>query len=160
MRHLMHPALLSALLCLPVTGHAGTIQRCEDAAGHVTFTSLGCDGRQASRTVDAYNPLPGSVTPEQLPERYDAYPSKRQKEIVVVGQRDDGCGNRLSPEQRRLAIIDRRTPPGMTRSDVENLLGRPDRITQRNGELRYHYAQKNGRSNQVSFDPQGCVKGK
>ncbi|MCF5674265.1 cell envelope protein SmpA, partial [Pseudomonas syringae] len=35
-----------------------------------------------------------------------------------------------------------------------------DQITTRNGELRYEYAQKKGRSNSVTFDEDGCVKGK
>ena len=82
------------------------------------------------------------------------------REIVVVGQRDDGCGNRLSADQRRQAIINQRTPPGMTQRDVESLLGRPDKVTHNNGELRYVYSQKKGRSNTVTFDENGCVKGK
>nr|WP_246771589.1 outer membrane protein assembly factor BamE [Pseudomonas syringae] len=80
--------------------------------------------------------------------------------VVVVGTRDDGCGNRLSAEQRRAAIINQRTPPGMTQRDVESLLGRPDKVTNRNGELHYVYNQKKGRSNKVTFDEHGCVKGK
>ena len=37
---------------------------------------------------------------------------------------------------------------------------RPDKITNRNGELHYVYNQKKGRSNKVTFDEHGCVKGK
>ncbi len=48
----------------------------------------------------------------------------------------------------------------MTKRDVESLLGRPDKISNRNGELRYVYEQKKGRSNSVTFDEDGCVKGK
>ena len=48
----------------------------------------------------------------------------------------------------------------MTQRDVESLLGRPDKVTHNNGELRYVYNQKKGRSNTVTFDENGCVKGK
>ena len=164
MHHLTRCALLSTLLCITPFSHANTIQRCEDATGNVTFTSLGCAAEQHSQAVDAFNAPPGSVAPALLPgkEAGRLQPRSRlaNKEVVVVGQRDDGCGNRLSAEQRRTAIINQRTPPGMTKRDVESLLGRPDRVTQRNGEERYHYSLKNGRSNQVAFDQEGCVKGK
>lgn len=152
--------LVAALLCLPLAAQATTVQRCEDASGAITFTSLGCTSEQLSQQVNAYNAPPGSVTPALLPEHDDRRVRAPVRDLVVAGQRDDGCGNRLSAEQRRTAIINQRTPPGMTQRDVESLLGRPSRITQRNGEMRYHYAMKNGRSNQVTFDEDGCVKGK
>ncbi|WP_459749824.1 outer membrane protein assembly factor BamE domain-containing protein [Pseudomonas sp. 3A(2025)] len=148
------------LFCLPLAGQASTVQRCEDASGAITFTSLGCTTEQLSQQVKAYNTPPGSVTPALLPEHDYRRTRTPIKELVVVGQRDDGCGNRLSAEQRRIAIINQRTPSGMTRRDVESLLGRPTKVTQRNGETRYHYATRNGRSNQVTFDEDGCVKGK
>ena len=145
------------------SAQASSVQRCEDAMGNVTFTSLGCPDGQDMQWQDAYNAPPGS-TAHLLPP---AEPSGRanphanhSKDIVVAGERDDGCGNRLSAEQRRRAIINQQTPPGMTRRDVESLLGRPDKVSSRNGETRYVYHEKKGRSSQVTFDENGCVKGK
>ncbi|MFJ4144385.1 cell envelope protein SmpA [Pseudomonas sp. NPDC089734] len=153
----------STLLCLPLYLEASTIQRCEDPTGKIMFTTLGCPEGHDSQRQDAFNTPPGSITP-LLPaaekRRKDKRSTSADSEIVVVGQHDDGCGNRLSPEQRRKAIINQRTPPGMTKRDVESLLGRPDKITNSNGVLRYTYALKNGRSNHVTFDENGCVKGK
>ncbi|MBD8494820.1 outer membrane protein assembly factor BamE domain-containing protein [Pseudomonas syringae] len=153
--------LIGALLCLPLASQAtSTVQRCEDASGAITYTSLGCQAEQHSQQVNAYNAPPGSLQ-HMLPSgRADRAARAAPRELVVVGQHDDGCGNRLSAEQRRSAIINQRTPAGMTRRDVESLLGRPDKVSQRNGEMRYHYAQKGGRSHQVTFDEDGCVKGK
>ncbi|MBD8574470.1 cell envelope protein SmpA [Pseudomonas syringae] len=151
--------LIGALFCLPLAGQANSnVQRCEDASGTITYTSLGCQGQQQGQQVNAYNAPPGSRQHLLPPGKTDRRTQPR--ELVVVGQREDDCGNRLSPEQRRSAIINQRTPAGMTRRDVESLLGRPDRISQRNGEMRYHYALKGGRSHQVMFDEEGCVKGK
>lgn len=160
MRNIAFYTALGALLYPLANVQAKSIQRCEDADGQVTFTSQGCSTQQHSQQVEAYNPPPGSVPPSLLPEMRNDRPRAASREIVVVGQRDDGCGNRLSAEQRRRAIINQRTPPGMTLKDVENLLGRPERVSQRNGELRYYYTSKDGRSNQVNFDQDGCVKGK
>lgn len=137
---------------------ASSVQRCEDNFGNITFTTLGCPADHSSETRVVSSPRPGSVAP-LLPE-----PQKTRggvgKEVVIVGQRDDGCGNRLTAEQRRQAIINQRTPPGMTQQDVESLLGRPDKIVNRNGEARYLYKEKKGRTNTVTFDAEGCVKGK
>ena len=77
-----------------------------------------------------------------------------------MGQRDDGCGNVLNAQQRRKAIINYKTPTGMTKRDVESLLGKPDKIVSRNAEVRYVYSEKKGHSRQVIFDEHGCVKGK
>ncbi|BAP40856.1 putative uncharacterized protein [Pseudomonas sp. StFLB209] len=160
MRNIALCVALGALLHPVLNVQAKSIQRCEDAQGQVTFTHQGCTTEQHGQQVEAYNRPPGSVLPAILPSLRNDRPKPPAKEIVVVGQRDDGCGNSLSPERRRSAIINQRTPPGMTLRDVESLLGRPDRVSQRNGELRYHYTSKEGRTHQVSFDQHGCVKGK
>ena len=165
--HLKASLLLGvALLGSTHLGHfaqASSVQRCEDAMGNVTFTSLGCPHGQDMRWQDAYNAPPGSTAhllPGAEPSGRATPHANRNKDIVVAGERDDGCGNRLSAEQRRRAIINQQTPPGMTRKDVESLLGRPDTVSSRNGETRYVYHEKKGRSSQVTFDENGCVKGK
>ncbi|CAM3208218.1 cell envelope protein SmpA [Pseudomonas floridensis] len=156
--------LWSALLYLPFIAQANTVQRCEDANGKVTFTTLGCPEGHSSRSQRAFNAPPGSTDGPMLLPADDRERQRgaggTDKQIVIVGQRDDGCGNRLSADQRRRAIINQRTPPGMTQRDVESLLGRPDKVTNNNGELRYVYNLKKGRSNTVTFDEHGCVKGK
>lgn len=164
----MHPTrqlLCSALFCLPVSLQATTVQRCQDPAGNITFTSLGCPSDHEMQLQNAFNAPPGSDdNAALLPSREQSGGQKdnvrQEKEITVAGQRDDGCGNRLSTEQRRRAIINQQTPPGMTKRDVESLLGRPDKVENRNGETRYHYNEKKGRSSQITFDENGCVKGK
>ena len=82
------------------------------------------------------------------------------REVTVVGSRDDGCGNQMTSSERRTAIIRQRITSGMSRSDVESSLGKPDRITQHNGQTRYLYRDNQGNNRQVSFDAAGCVKGK
>ena len=160
------PAYWLIALTLSGAAHASGIQRCEDAAGNVTFTAFGCPSGQERDWQPVPNPAPGSMLqmlpaaepPKQSGRR--ATKARSSDEILLIGQRDDGCSNRLSADQRRRAIINQRTPPGMTRRDVESLLGRPDKVVSRNGETRYVYLEKKGRSNQVTFDAHDCVKGK
>ena len=160
--------LAFCLIALTLSGsaHASGIQRCEDAAGNVTFTSLGCPSGQERQWQLTPNPAPDSRPPilpaAEHPEqpRHRAGTASSKDEILLIGQRDDGCGNSLSADQRRRAIINQQTPPGMTRRDVESLLGRPDKVVSRNGETRFVYQEKKGRSSQVTFDEYGCVKGK
>ena len=159
--------LLATLLCLPTPSTATTVNRCEDAEGNITFTTLSCPVDHERTVQHAYNPPPGGglavLPPAERRERFSSGSVSRptrEEDILVVGEWQDGCGNRLSAEQRRKAIMNRQTPPGMTRRDVENMLGRPDTIANRNGELHYTYKSKEGRSNSVAFDQDGCVKGR
>ncbi|WP_397449176.1 cell envelope protein SmpA [Pseudomonas sp. NA-150] len=157
MRITTRTALWVALLGFPLSALSTTVQRCEDPQGNVTFTTLGCPADHRTHSQNAYNAPPGSTVP-LLPEASGrAIP---RKEVVVVGQRDDGCGNLLSDAERRRAIINQQTRTGMTLRDVESALGKPDKISSRNGETRYVYSPKKGRSHQVVFDQEGCVKGK
>jgi len=160
-------SLFIALLCFPVSALSTTFQRCEDPAGKLTFTYQGCPSGSSMQFQEAYNVAPGSQI--QLPPKAKSYrdartaPTNTQrtiKEVVVVGQRDDGCDNVLSSEQRRRAIINQRAVSGMSVRDVENSLGKPDKIASRNGETRYIYDEKNGRSSQVTFNEDGCIKAK
>ena len=151
--------VIAALLFLPLSVGATTVHRCEGPEGKITFTTLSCPPGHKLQLQDAHNPAPGMLAPSDTLANKPISVTKNS-ELVVVGQRDDGCGNILSAEQRRRAIINEQTPTGMTKRDVESLLGKPDRIIGRNGEVRYVYAEKKGKSRQVSFDEHGCVKGK
>ncbi len=151
---------ITLLLVLPLGAGATTVNRCQNQSGSVTFTTLACPSGQAI-TQQPINPASGTTfTPPPPASKADTPRDGKRREVVVVGQRDDGCGNVLSAEQRRKAIINQQTPTGMSKRDVENLLGRPDKIISRNAEVRYVYDEKKGRSRQVSFDEHGCVKGK
>jgi hypothetical protein len=146
------------LLVLPPSAIATTVNRCQDQSGRLTFTALACPEEQEA-TAHTVNPTSGTTLVLQPALSKPAASEKRTiREVVVVGKRDDGCGNILSPEQRRRAIIDRKTSVGMSKRDVEGALGKPDKITSRNAEVRYYYAEKKGHSRQVIFDEHGCVK--
>ncbi|MNF11381.1 SmpA / OmlA family protein [compost metagenome] len=58
-------------------------------------------------------------------------------------------------------MIEGRIKAGMTRADVESTLGKPERISQQNGQVRYQYkSDHNHGTRTVSFDENGCVRGK
>ncbi|RIZ35345.1 hypothetical protein AXX04_23120 [Pseudomonas aeruginosa] len=151
------PLLLA--LSLAPAGEAATVFRCEDASGHVTFTQLGCPNAQAGERIEADNPPPGgtSVTPMATPA-----PLRREApSVVVVGEGKEKCGARLGEQERRKAIVEQRIVAGMTRADVERALGKPDQVSGNNAEMTYRYkADKRRGARSVSFDQEGCVKGK
>jgi hypothetical protein len=161
---LVHRLLFSTLLALPFPATATMVNRCEDGNGNVTFTTLGCQEGETLEVQDAFNAPPGSapayLPPAETPASTPGLIRSPAKELVVVGEHDDGCGNRLSGDQRRRAIINLQTPAGMTQRDVESMLGKPDKVVGRNAEVRYVYNEKKGRSHQVTFDENGCVIGK
>ncbi|MGG2397293.1 DUF4124 domain-containing protein [Pseudomonas sp. SH1-B] len=161
MRGLHFVALCAAILFHPIQdSSAASVFRCEDANGHVTFTRHGCATDQKQHMQDARNHTPssGKAIPLADPSRYSGTAKKDSREVVTVGQQDDGCGNLLSSSDKRQAIIRREIRLGMSRADVENSLGKPDRISRQNGSQRYYYDDKRGKRQQINFDEAGCVK--
>ncbi|WP_240008832.1 outer membrane protein assembly factor BamE [Aquipseudomonas campi] len=143
--------------------------RCEDASGHITYTRNGCplDTSQALQSAD--NPTPGQGKPVPLAKTSKSQTSKSQSsksdksssmQVLVTGEKQDGCGNRVIGSERRNAIIRQQVRSGMTQSDVESSLGKPDKVTTQDGQTRYQYTDTDGNRRQVTFDEGGCVKGK
>ncbi|MFB8829377.1 hypothetical protein ACE0DR_08325 [Azotobacter sp. CWF10] len=79
------------------------------------------------------------------------------RELTIVGQQEDGCGNRITGRERREAMLKKQMRSGMPRSDVESALGKPDRISSRNGRTSYHYRDNKGNTRQINFDEHGCI---
>ncbi len=145
--------------------NATTVFRCEDSNGHVTYTQQGCPEQHSQDLQNAYNPTPGTGKPVAMATRPKAKQQNSKSAeptqgVTVVGERQDGCGNRVTGTERRQAIIREQARSGMTRADVESALGKPDKVTGQNGQTRYHYQDSQGNRRQVSFDEAGCVKGK
>ncbi|WP_440468620.1 outer membrane protein assembly factor BamE [Pseudomonas sp. YH-1] len=168
------PALLCSLLIpLVPTSEAASVFRCTAADGSVLFSQYGCPVERQQEIQEANNPTPGSGEPvpmanpqEPALQKPVARSKGQSKEtehesVVVVGEQQNGCGNRVTGNTRRKAIIEGRVRTGMTRRDVESALGRPDRVSQHNETLRYHYeAGKKQGARTVTFDEDGCVMGK
>lgn len=147
---------------LALQANAAAVQRCENAVGHVTFTSLGCAPHETLLIQNAVNSAPGdskATTLKSRPKETSGTKSAHEP-LVIVGQSDDGCGNLLTAKERRQAIINQRVVPGMSQREVESALGKPDKISIRNATTSYRYDAKKGRSAQIVFDEKGCVKGK
>jgi hypothetical protein len=157
-----HLFLLATLLCLPPWVLSASLHRCEAPDGRVTFTTLSCKAEESLslQTIHPFMPGPTvAVMPEANPRKKSGMNATR-RELTVVGQPEDKCGNLVDARQRREAIINQRVVAGMTRQDVESALGKPDKIIIRNSAMSYRYELKRGRSAHVEFDEKGCVKGK
>ena len=154
--------LLIALLCLPPAALASTVHRCEAANGRITFTTLSCTAGESLSLQEVRTFTPGS-TVSLMPEadfRETSRMNIKRRELTVVGQTEDNCGNQIDARERREAIINQRIVAGMTRQDVESALGKPDKISIRNSATSYRYDTKRGRSAHVEFDERGCTRGK
>ena len=136
----MRSLSLLLLLSLASTCEAAAVFRCEDASGHVSFTQLGCPAgwpaRPSWRTTrrrEAGASRRGPRRRRKGVHRPESVP------LAVIGEREDRCGRRLDEKERRKAIVEQRIMAGMTRSDVERALGKPDRVSGNNAEVRYQY---------------------
>lgn len=163
--HRMRRAVICAILLCPAPLLASSVFRCEDEKGHVTFTRHGCASSQQQQIQNTHNPRPGSgaAVPLARPQPEHNEPASRGtgSTLTVVGEQQDGCGNAVTGSARREAIIRKQVRAGMTRSDVESALGKPERISRRNGQTTYHYAsQHNSERRTVVFDQDDCVAGK
>jgi len=142
---------------------AATVYRCSDTEGNLTFSQQGCAIDQTTRIQEAANPTPGSgkAVPLANPAaRRKTRNEKPTRELTVVGTPDDGCGNRITGSVRRDALIKKQVRSGMTRKDIESTFGKPDTVTNRDGQVRYRYDGKKGRTRTITFDEHGCVRGK
>lgn len=160
-------ALCWATFCaLPFTAlpsAATEVFRCEDERGHITYAQQGCPTTSNLQRQQVHNPTPGSgkATPMAAPRPNKKKAADKQNTaITVVGGQHDDCGDLLSSSEKRVAIIKNQVRQGMNRAEVESSLGRPDRVSSRNGETQYNYQGQKGHSRSVSFDEAGCVKGK
>ncbi|CDZ92960.1 MULTISPECIES: DUF4124 domain-containing protein [Pseudomonadaceae] len=162
MRTLLASSCCALLLSAP-PALATSIYRCVDETGHLTFTRQGCPPQQTTERQQAFNPTPGSSKPVPMakaPKQRPESKKKQEQTLTVVGEPDDGCGNRITGSARRNAMINRQSLPGMTRADIESTFGKPDSITSRNGQTQYRYTASKGRTHSISFDESGCVVGK
>jgi hypothetical protein len=155
--------LFFTLPWLSLQANATAVHRCENADGHVTFTTLGCAPHETLLIQNTDNIAPGGVktlSPKSRSQETFSMKTAKNESVVTVGQPDDGCGNLLSAKQRRQAIINQRIMPGMNQQEVESALGKPDKVSIRNATTSYRYDARKGRSAQIVFDEKGCVKGK
>ncbi|SEM38339.1 SmpA / OmlA family protein [Pseudomonas sp. ok272] len=156
-------ALFLATLLYPSPKALGaTIQRCDDDNGHVTFTTLGCRPNEHLSLHSIQPPTPGNSS-TAMPEAAPAETSRKQTEpqsLTIVGQSEDKCDRAPDARERREAIIDRRIIVGMNRQDVESALGKPNRVRTKASSTDYYYDDKKGRSANITFDGNGCVKAK
>lgn len=165
MQGLLPITCCSLLLLSAPTTQASVVFRCEDPQGHITYTLQGCPSDQHLELQEAYNPPPGNDQPVAMAKPLPTTKSGRKSEkpstgLTVVGEKQDGCGNRITGSQRRTAMIRQEVRSGMTKADVESSLGRPDKVTHQDGKTRYHYSDDQGNKRSVTFDEAGCVKGK
>ncbi|MGL4315476.1 MAG: DUF4124 domain-containing protein [Pseudomonas sp.] len=152
--------ICASLLCPALS--ASTVFRCEDASGHITYTLQGCptDASQDLQSADNPTPGQGKAIPLAKVGKGKGKRDKETSELVVVGEKQDGCGNRVTGSERRTAMIRQQVRSGMTQSDVQSSLGTPDKITSQDGQTRYHYEDREGNRRQVTFDEAGCVRSK
>ena len=156
----MKKLLVLGLLLGCTTAQAATVYRCEDAAGHLTFSTSGCASDSDSRLQRADNPRPGGAKPTLMAKPKATHRKEGSRMPTVVAAKTDGCGDLLSASERLQAIIRGQVKVGMSRADVESALGQPQRISQLDALTRYHYEarQRKDRTRLVTFDEHGCVR--
>jgi hypothetical protein len=155
----MHTSLRITLYILASgylsNGFASPVTRCEDDQGHITFTQLGCANEQKASQIEIATPTPGKSPRSAVPK-----PQKKTNtpiKFAGITTAQDGCGNQIAEREKRESIIKKKIRAGMSIQDVESALGKPQKVTRRNDQTRYHYKDLKGNTQQVSFNADGCV---
>lgn len=147
---LLWPALLLS------AASEAAIYRCTTAGGHTSFSDSPCESQQQQQALQM--PDINLIRP---PVRQERPPGGGGGKVIGTGQRSDGCGDLLSPRERRRLVIRQQVRQGMTQADIERAFGAPDRISSSSGRTIWHYKDKSsGRSKRISFDEAGCVSGR
>lgn len=158
--HKFAPFALYALITLPQSLYAASVYRCEDSQGNLTFTSHGCPPEHRQQLENPRNLTPSSGKPIPMATPKRRISKQTNTSATIVGERQDGCGNRVTGKPRRTAMIKKQILAGMTKTDVERALGSPQKVDRSNGRLTYYYQDLQGNKSKVSFDQAGCVKSK
>lgn len=147
--------LWSALL--PAASEAA-IYRCTATDGHTTFSDSPCEASQHEQAMQV--PDINLIRPPERRERIRSSDGSGGQ-VIVTGQRTDGCGDLLSPRERRQLVIRQQVRQGMTQADIESAFGEPERISSSNGRTTWYYKDEDsGRTRRISFDEAGCVSGR
>lgn len=166
---------IASLLCLLfiAEGHTATVFRCVDSSGRVTFTQQNCpESHSLEAAVSAYNPAPsGSSAPTQMAPTQQPAAVGRNDNQAASGRlgnssatgtgsstRGVPCNTGLSERDLRTAKVRGEIVPGMSRKDVESMLGRPNDDAARGAGSSTYWKDKYVAATTVSYDANGCVR--
>ena len=85
----MKKLVVLGLLLSCASAQAATVYRCEDAAGHLTFSASGCASDSDSRLQRADNPRPGGARPTLMAKPKAPPRKEAQRPPTVVAARTD-----------------------------------------------------------------------
>lgn len=158
------PITLRTILCaftliyLP-SASASSVTRCESSHGQITFTHLDCPEGHSRSHQNVTSPATIGSN-KSLPNVENIKKRKRNRSSIKfagITSEEGDCPAPITGRERREAIIKKQIRSGMTLSDVESALGKPNKINRKNNKTQYSYKDSKGHTQQVSFDSAGCV---
>lgn len=155
--------------------YAATMFKCVDAKGRVTFTQANCpDNHELDDVVSAHNAAPSGTsapvqmaTPRQQSQgRTAGYPASQPQlgaqpnAVTVVGgsKQSAPCSTGLSDRDLRTAKVRGEVVPGMSRKDVEDMYGKPNKDGHARGAgSSSYYRDKYVQVTHVRYGQDGCA---
>lgn len=155
--------------------YAATMFKCVDAEGRVTFTQANCpDNHELDDVVSAHNAAPsGTSAPVQMAaprqqiqkpaagysEQHRAGPTPPNSVTVVGGSAKRApCSTGLSDRDLRTAKVRGEVVPGMSRKDVEDMYGKPNKDGHARGAgSSTYFRDKYVQVTHVRYGQDGCA---
>ncbi|WP_405120744.1 DUF4124 domain-containing protein [Pseudomonas leptonychotis] len=155
--------------------YAATMFKCVDAKGRVTFTQANCpDNHELDDVVSVHNAAPsGTSAPVQMaaprqqrPARTTGYSASQPlgaaqpNAVTVVGgsKQRAPCSTGLSDRDLRTAKVRGEVVPGMSRKDVEEMYGKPNKDGHARGAgSSSYFRDKYVQVTHVRYGQDGCA---
>ncbi|WP_054910967.1 DUF4124 domain-containing protein [Pseudomonas sp. NBRC 111135] len=167
-----HFAAVAAICLISSAAQAAAVFKCVDEKGKVTFTAnANCPtGNDLTDVVSAHNAAPSGsgpaavmAKPERHRPRYHSSGSsapQSQGYTVVGGSADNApCTTGLSDRDLRTAMVRKEVVPGMSRDQIEQMYGKPNRDgSARGAGTTSYWNDKYVDVTSVSYDSGGCVR--
>ena len=161
--------IIFAVVALIIVQHASaeTVFKCVDAQGRITFTARANCPVQSSLddVVSAHNTRPsGSEAGTQMarprtPRQTSRQTPKAYAATQSAGHATGDCSTGLSDSELRTAKVRGEITPGMSRNDVESMMGKPNNDGARGAGSSVYWNDRYLNYTAVSYDRNGCVRG-
>ncbi|MDY0207083.1 MAG: outer membrane protein assembly factor BamE [Pseudomonas sp.] len=156
MRHHFLFYLLLSLCCYQSTTALAQIFKCTADDGNISFNDSGCPPQSQQVLLSRQPVISIPAPPNNTIEHKQDTSEHKATRVTVITDDKHPCGA-FDATQRRTDLIRKQVKSGMSRAEVESMLGRPLSQRSHNGIVSAVYRNTKEKRLTVRFNQQGCV---
>ncbi|HKM37572.1 MAG TPA: outer membrane protein assembly factor BamE [Thiopseudomonas sp.] len=156
MRHPYSLYLALSMCCYQSTAALAQIFKCTADDGSISFNDTGCPPQAQQDSISRQPVITIPAAPNSTVEHNPDTQQHRATRVTVITDDKHPCGA-FDSTQRRTDLIRKQVKSGMSRAEVESMLGRPLSQRSHNGIVSAVYRNTKEQRLTVRFNQQGCV---